>query len=546
MAHCSSSKFRMTFAAGLHAEAGQLIHRADTANVDGAVTEHAGNYTQRQIPYLMACLMLCLLLVSFNQTVLNTALPTIVGDLGEPSKGAWLVAGFVLAVTVSMPIYGSVSDVIGRKGLLLTAIAIFSAGSIAAALAQSMDYLIICRVVQGLGAGGLMVLSQTILADAVPARQRAAYAGVFGSVWLVAAVSGALIGGLLTDGPGWEWAFWINVPLGAVTMILAVRFIRASVILRIQARPDYLGIVLLLVSTVGIVFLATWGGRQLGWSSPTTIVILVATVLSATLFVVVEGRAAQPIMPLSLFRNRIFILATVAAILTAGVGIFTVLTYLPTYLQMSKGLNALEAGWVLLPMIFSVVTASMLTGFAVTKTGGYKLILVVGASIMACGLALLSGVGPATPIVLVCLYSSLVGVGIGTSIQLLPLVVQNALPVTIIGAGTAGINYFKQAGAAIGISAFGSILAPRLSSALENEFGKLGTSTAASGIDPSMVTPALLAQLPPPVLNAIEQAYGQALPPLFLWIVPFILIAVVSLALLPERPLHSAPPIAQV
>lgn len=510
------------------------------------MTEEAGSYPKQQIPYLVLCLMLCLLLVSFNQTVLNTALPTIIGDLGEPSKGAWLVAGFVLAVTVSMPIYGSVSDVIGRKGLLLAAIAIFSVGSIAAAVAQSMDFLIACRVVQGLGAGGLMVLSQTILADAIPARQRAKYAGIFGSVWSVSAVSGALIGGMLTIGPGWAWAFWINVPLGAVTMILAARLIHSTGIPRIRVRPDYLGIFLLLASTLGLVFLATWGGRELSWASPTTFAILAATVACTVLFVVVEGRAAQPLMPLALFRNRIFVLATVAAITTGGIGIFIVLTYLPTYLQMTKGLDALQAGWVLLPMILSVFLASMLTGFAVSRSGGYKLILVVGTCVMAGAMGLLSGVGPDTPIVLVCVYSSLAGAGIGASIQLLPVVVQNALPVSIVGAGTAGINYFKQAGAAVGISAFGSILAPRLANAFDYEFGKLGTSAAASGIDPGTVTPALLAQLPPPVLNTIAQAYGQALPPLFLWIVPLILIAVVSLLLLPEKPLYSAPPIAQV
>lgn len=510
------------------------------------MTQAEGNYSSKQIPYLVACLMLCLLLVSFNQTVLNTALPTIVGDLGEPNKSAWLVAGFVLAVTISMPIYGSISDVIGRKGLLFTSIAIFSAGSIAAAVAQSMDYLIVCRLVQGLGAGGLMVLPQTILADAIPARQRAKYAGLIGSVWAVAAVSGALIGGMLTAGPGWAWAFWINVPLGAVTMILAVRVIRTTSVLRIRARHDYLGIFLLLVSTLGIVFLATWGGRDLPWESPKTIAILIATVLAAVLFVVVEGRAAQPLMPIALFRNRTFVMATVAAILTSGIGVFIVLTYLPTYLQMTKGLDALQAGWVMLPMIFSVFLSSIMTGLAVSKTGRYKLILIVGTVVLAGALALLGGVGPETSLLLVCVYTSLIGAGIGTSIQLLPVVVQNSLPMSILGAGTAGINYFKQAGAAVGISAFGSILAPRLAYALDKEFEKLGTTGAELGIDPATVTPTILAQLPDPVWNAIEQAYGQALPPLFLWIVPFIVLAVVALVLLPQKPLHSTPLIAQV
>lgn len=506
------------------------------------MSNEADSYPARQIPYLVLCLMLCMLLVSFNQTVLNTALPTIVGDLGGASKIAWLVAGFVLTATVSMPVYGSLSDVLGRKGPLLIAIAIFSVGSIAAALAQSMDYLIVCRLVQGLGAGGLMVLSQTILADAVHARQRAKYAGFLGSVWSVSAVAGALIGGMLTTGPGWAWAFWINVPLSALTMFLAIRLIRPTAIARIRARPDYWGIVTLLLATVGVVFISTWGGRALPWDSPITIALISATVVASVLFVLIEGNVSQPIMPLALFRNRTFALATTAAILTGGIGIFIVLTYLPTYLQMAKGLDALQAGFVLLPMIFSVFVSSIATGFAVSKTGSYKLILIVGTVVMAVALTQLAGVGPDTSLVLVCIYSSLIGAGIGTSIQLLPLVVQNALPRIIVGAGTAGINYFKQAGAAIGISAFGSLLTPRLASALDSEFWKLGTSVAASGFDPGTTTPATLIQLPPPIQNAIEQAYGTALPSLFLMIVPLILIAIVALLLLQEKPLHSSPP----
>lgn len=491
-------------------------------------------YSPREVRFLLACLMLSLLMFAFNQTLLSTALPTIAGDLGGVDRIAWVISGFVLTSTMSMPVYGSLSDLVGRKGMLIAAIVIFTGGSAAAALATTMDELIVCRLVQGLGGGGLAVLSQTILADAVPARERAKYAGVFGAVWAVASVVGPLLGGWFTDGPGWNWAFWFNIPLGVLALLLTIRYVKRPRI-RIQPRPDIFGITLLMLSTTGVVLLATWAGTLFPWNSPEVIVLIIGTLVSAAGFAVAEHHTTHPIMPLQIFRNRIFVLATAAGLLTGGIAMFAVITYLPVFVQMVKGLGATEAGMILIPMIGSLLITSTITGFIVTRTGRYKMFPIFGTVAVAVALVLMSGMDSTTTIFELCAYSALMGAGLGTAAQLLVLVVQNALPTEMVGSATASNNYFRQVGAAIGISAVGSLFTSKLATTLT------GTPLGDEGIvvDIDTLTPTILTRLPESIQAVIADAYSTALPPLFLFMVPLAVIAIALLVALPNKPLSN-------
>ncbi|WP_341952975.1 MDR family MFS transporter [Salinibacterium sp. TMP30] len=489
-------------------------------------------YSPRDVRFLVACLMLALLMVAFNQTLLSTALPTIAGELGGADRIAWVVSGFVLTSTASMPIYGSLSDVVGRRGLLALAIVIFTGGSVAAALATTMDGLIVCRLIQGVGGGGLLVLSQTILADAVPARERAKYAGVFGAVWAVASVIGPLLGGWFTDGPGWNWAFWLNVPIGAIALGLTLRFVKPSQS-RLRPEPDFFGIIFLLIGTTTVVLLATWAGTVFEWNSPETVGMAAISLASATGFVFAEYRAVQPIMSLKLFRDRTFVLATGAALLVSGIAMFAVVTYLPVYVQMVMGLNATESGLILIPMIGSILVSSAVTGYTVTRTGRYKLIPIVGSVIVGIALVLMSTMDASTTVFEVCAYSALMGAGLGTVTQLLVLIVQNALPAIMVGSATASNNYFRQVGAAVGISAVGSAFTATLATTLAGT--RIGDTAVA--VDLETLTPSVLAQMPVTLQSEVAEAYSAALPPLFLLLSPLALVATVLLAFLETKPL---------
>lgn len=475
--------------------------------------------------------MLTLLMVAFNQTVLSTALPTIAGELGGADRIVWVVSGFVLTSTASMPIYGSLSDIVGRRGLLALAIVIFMGGSVAAALATTMDFLVLCRLVQGVGGGGLLVLSQIILADAVPPRERAKYAGVFGAVWAVASIVGPLLGGWFTDGPGWNWAFWLNVPIGVIALGLTLRYVKPSRSL-LRPQPDLFGIVFLLIGTTAVVLLATWAGTVFAWNSPETIGMAAISLASAIGFVIAERRALHPIMSLRLFRDRTFVLATGSALLVSGVAMFAVVTYLPIYVQMVMGLGATESGLILIPMIGSILVSSAVTGYTVTRTGRYKLIPIVGSAIVGIALMLMSTMDASTTVFEVCAYSALMGAGLGTVTQLLVLIVQNALPAFMVGSATASNNYFRQVGAAVGISAVGSAFTATLATTLAGT--PIGHSIT---VDLETLTPSVLAQMPDAAQSAVAEAYSAALPPLFLLLSPLVMVATVLLVFLESKPL---------
>ncbi|GAA2921709.1 EmrB/QacA subfamily drug resistance transporter [Microbacterium keratanolyticum] len=485
----------------------------------------------RSVRMLVVCLMASMLVVSFNQTVLNTALPTIVAELGGLDRIGWISAAFVLTTALTMPLAGALADVVDRRGLLLGASAIFAAGTLLGGLAWNLDALIIARLIQGAGGGAVMVLTQTIMAASVPARERAKYAGAFGSVWAIATTSGVLIGGWLTDGPGWRWLFWGTLPLVVVAMLLSLRFIPRDAPSTQRLAPDLAGMMLLCIATTALVT-ATSGSLSPEWSWMTA-AIGIGAILA---LVFAERRAEQPVLPGVLFRSRTFVLATVAGMLCSGVSSFVVLAYLPTFAQMVLGLSAFQAGTLLLPMIVATVAASTLTGFAVTRTGRYILIPAVGAGVVGVGLILLGTLtADSTPLQL-ALSAALLGAGIGTNVLLLTLLAQNAIPARNIGVATAANNFVRQAGATMGISLIGVAIAARLSTAMTDALQARALS-APDGLSFAAIAPEDLAALSAPYRDAIAEAYAVAIPPLFLFLAPLAFLAMIMIIALERRPL---------
>ncbi|MGV8968967.1 MAG: MDR family MFS transporter [Microbacteriaceae bacterium] len=490
---------------------------------------------RRRLTLLFITLMVVMLLASLSQMVLSSALPTIVGELNGVEHMTWVITAYLLASTVMMPIYGKVSDVVGRKPMLLVAITLFVTGSVIGGLAGSMDILIIARVVQGLGGGGLMILSQAAIADVVPARERGKYMGILGAVFAVSSVAGPLLGGWFTEGPGWRWSFWMNVPLGILAVLAVAILMQLPVNASTQrSRVDYLGMALLVVATTGLVLIGTWGGSLYAWDSLHIIGLAIGTVMFSALFVYIESKAAEPVMPLFLFRDRTFTLATIAGLLIA-VAMFGAMGYLPTYFQMAAGASATEAGLLMIPLMGALLVTSVVTGQIISATGRYKIIPILGTSVLAVSLALLSTVTISTPIALICVYLGVMGVGLGGSMQILTLIVQNSFPHSMVGTATAANNYFRQVGGSLGAAVVGSVFASRLTELLME---RLPTGTGSDGGAHSL-TPAIVSSLPDAIRLPIIQSYNDALIPIFIYMVPLAVIAVIALCFIPEKPLAS-------
>jgi EmrB/QacA subfamily drug resistance transporter len=488
---------------------------------------------RRTLVLLFITLMVVMLLASLSQMVLSSALPTLVGELDGVEHLSWVITAYLLASTVTMPIYGKVSDLLGRKPLLIVAVLLFIAGSVLGGLATDMTSLITARAVQGLGGGGLMVLSQAAIADVVPARERGKYMGILGGVFALSSVAGPLLGGWFTEGPGWRWTFWMNVPLGLIAVVAIIVLMRIPAPQREgRVRIDVLGMALLVVATTALVLIATWGGSQYDWTSPEIIELAGVAFVAAVLFVIVERRAADPVIPMHLFGDRNFVLATVAGLLVS-VAMFGAIGYLPTYFQMSVGATATEAGLLMIPMMASLLITSIVSGAIISRTGRYKLIPVLGTIVLAIGLGLLSSVTIDTPVAVVCAYMAVIGIGLGTSMQVMTLVVQNSFSHREVGTATAAHNFFRQVGGSLGSAIVGSVFVARLTELLLERLPEGATNGGGTG----SLTPGLVASLPDALRIPIITSYNEALMPIFLGVVPLALVAVVLLAAIVEKPL---------
>ncbi|NNG79309.1 DHA2 family efflux MFS transporter permease subunit [Brevibacterium luteolum] len=492
--------------------------------------------TTGAILWVFAALMVAMFMFSLNQTVLATALPTIVGELHGVDQMLWVSTAFMLASTIMMPIYGKIGDLFGRKPLFIFAISMFMLGSVFALLAQDMSFLIIGRVFQGIGGGGMMILSQAIIAAIVPARERGKYMGAMGSVFAVSSVAGPLIGGWLTEGPGWRWNFAMNFPLGIFAIIAAMILLRVPDT-RPEVRPriDVAGMALIAVFTSAVVLIAAWGGHQYEWTSPVILGLGAAALVAGTIFVFVERRAAEPIIPMSLFRDRNFVLSTIAG-LTIGVAMFGVLSYMPTYLQMVHGVDAARAGLMMVPMMGCMLIVSTGIGFVVARTGRYKFYPIIGMSLIVTSLVLMSQLRADSPAWTTMIFLAIMGSGLGLSMQLLVLVVQNSFPVEMVGTATASNNFFRQIGASFGMAIIGSLFTSRLMSNLTEKLSSVPGADA-SGLHANELTPEALSQLPTAIQDLIIGAYNDALVPLFLWAAPLPVLGLLVLFFIREKPL---------
>lgn len=489
--------------------------------------------SKNRIRAMFLGLVIVMLMSSLNQTILAPSLPTIVGELHGVEHMSWVITIFILLSTITMPVYGKLSDQFGRKPFLIFAIVSFMAGSVVGALAQDMNWLIFARALQGLGGGGLMILSQAVIADVIPPRDRGRYMGIIGGVFAFSSVAGPLIGGWITEGPGWRWAFWLNLPL-AILSILAVIFLLPHRPFRDREKHiiDYLGSLILMAGTSALVLATIWGGNQYEWTSPQIIGLLVFSVVAALVFIPVENRAAEPVMPMYLFKNRNFLL-TLGASLALGVAMFGAVEYIPTYLQMALGVSATVAGLLMIPMMGVMLVVSIVTGRVVSKTGRYKGYVTSGTAIVALGLFLLSTVNVDTPTWLFCTYLAVMGAGLGMSMQFLTLIVQNAFPVSVVGTATAANNFFRQVGATVGASLVGGLFTSRLTSLISERMPQQALQSS-GGHASSSLTPELVASLPEPVHGIIVNAYNDALIPLFLYLVPLALVSTLLLFFIRE------------
>lgn len=487
----------------------------------------------RHILLIFAGLILTMLLSSLDQSMFSTALPTIVGELNGVDRMLWVTTAYILASTIMLPVYGKLSDLIGRKGLFIAAISLFVLGSIIGGMAQDMNMLIIGRAVQGLGGGGLMILSQAIIADVVPARERGRYMGIMGGVFAISSVAGPLLGGWFTEGPGWRWGLWINIPLGILAIVSAALFLHLPKNAAGRPKVDFPGMGLLAVASTGIVLIATWGGRTYDWNSAVIISLIVATVVAGVAFVLVERRAAEPIMPLHLFKERNFNLTTTAGLIT-GIAMFGAIAYLPTYLQMVTGVNTTQAGLLMIPLMAALLVSSIVSGQLVSKFGRYKWLPIVGTAIIAVSLFLLSTMTPSLAVWILCSYLAIMGLGLGMSMQILILIVQNTFPGSQVGTATAANNYFRQIGASLGTAVVGSLFVAKLTDLLKEQL-PAGAGAAAGGSN--SFRPAAVRDLPDAIRHVIVGAYNDALTPVFLYMVPLVIAAAILLLFIKEKPL---------
>jgi len=499
------------------------------------------NYTHSEIMVVITALMLVMLLAALDQTIVSTALPRIASDLHGLNKISWVATAYLLTSAVTTPIYGKISDQLGRKKIFQTAIVIFLVGSVLCGISQSMNELVLARGLQGVGAGGLMSLVLAIVGDIIPPRQRGKYMGYFMAVFGVSSVVGPLLGGFLTDSLSWRWVFFVNIPLG----VIALSAVAARLHLPITKQDhniDYLGAALLAAGAVCLLLATVWGGTTYAWASGQIIGLLAAGVVLALAFVGWERKAKEPILPLHLFKNDIFTVSVILSLLS-GMAMFAAILYIPVYQQTVRGYSPTKSGLLMLPLVLGLLGAGITSGRLTTKLGKYRRFPIIGTLILAFGLWLYSHLTLTTSQWVLGLWMLVIGIGLGTFMQIMTLAIQNSVERHHMGTATSSATFFRSLGSAFGGAIFGSVMINRLSHYLKNSLPQAASIHVNVG---SIQQGANLNKLPPGTAHIVLQSFVHAFHDMFLYAIPVALLAFIVALFLRETPLrtsHDQPPL---
>ncbi|MDG4807399.1 MDR family MFS transporter [Micromonospora sp. WMMD1120] len=504
---------------------------------------------RQQIRLLMVGLMTGMLLAALDQTIVGTALPTIVGELGGINHYSWVVTAYLLASTASTPLYGKMADLYGRRPVFLFSIGTFLVGSLLAGLSQNMTQLIATRGIQGLGAGGLLTLAFTIISDVVSPRERGRYQGLFGAVFGISSVAGPLVGGYFAE-TDWRWIFYINVPLAILAIVVCYHVMRLIPFERRDHSIDWLGAGLLVAGVSSLLLALSWGGNEYPWGSGVIIGLIVAGAVLGVLFVVQEARVAEPILPLRLFRSATFALANGAGFVL-GLVMFGSIIFIPLYLQIVKGASPTRSGLLMLPMMAGIIVTSIITGRAMSRIGRYKWFPVAGSATLVVGMLLFTQLHVGTSLWLAFGFMVVIGVGLGLCMQSLVLAVQNAVSVRDLGAGTSSATFFRSLGGSFGVAILGTLLSSRLSSQLADRLPgaiaqlppeQRAAVAASGGTNISINDPASIMALPDAVRAAIQESFVGSLHLVFLTAGLIAILAVLVTLAMPNSVLRGAGP----
>ncbi|MGW9192358.1 MDR family MFS transporter [Micromonospora chersina] len=503
----------------------------------------------RQIRLLMLGLMTGMLLAALDQTIVGTALPTIVGELGGINHYSWVVTAYLLASTASTPLYGKMADLYGRRPVFLFSIGTFLLGSLLAGLSQNMTQLIVTRGVQGIGAGGLLTLAFTIISDVVPPRERGRYQGLFGAVFGISSVAGPLVGGYFAE-TNWRWIFYINVPLAILAIVVCYHVMRLVPFQRREHSVDWVGAGLLVAGVSCLLLALSWGGNEYAWGSGVIIGLFVAGAVLGALFLIQEARVKEPILPLRLFRSATFALANSAGFVL-GLVMFGSIIFIPLYLQIVKGASPTKSGLLMLPMMAGIIFTSIITGRAMSRIGRYKWFPVAGAAVLVAGMLLFRQLQVATSLWVAFGFMVVIGVGLGLCMQSLILGVQNSVDPRDLGAGTSSATFFRSLGGSFGVAILGAVLSSRLTGELAGRLpaaiaqlppDQRAAVAASGGANISINDPATILALPAPVRGAIQASFVESLHLVFLTTGLVAILAVVVTLLMPNEQLRGAGP----
>ncbi|WP_037850425.1 MDR family MFS transporter [Streptomyces sp. NRRL S-340] len=509
---------------------------ADTAIAKATAGADAGKQP-KSVRVVLLALMIAMMLAMLDNMIVGTAMPTIVGELGGLQHLSWVVTAYTLATAAATPLWGKLGDMYGRKGAFMTSIVLFLVGSALSGMAQDMGQLIGFRALQGLGAGGLMVGVMAIIGDLIPPRERGKYQGMMAGVMALAMIGGPLVGGTITDNWGWRWAFYINLPLGAVALV-AVSAVLHLPKKRSEARVDYLGAALLTLGISSIVLVTTWGGSEYAWTSARIMELTAIGVVALVGFVFWQTRAAEPIVPLHIFRSRNFTLMSVIGFIT-GFVMFGAVLFLPLYQQSVQGASATNSGLLLLPMLGAMLVVSMIAGRVTTSSGRYKVFPVVGSILMVVGLYLLSLMDTGTTRLTSGLYMAVLGAGMGCLMQITMLVAQNSVQMKDMGVASSSTTLFRTLGSSFGVAIMGALFNNRVQDVMAERAGASGSKMTEKS---AQLDAASLAKLPAAVREAYQHAVSAGTHSAFLLGAVVGIVALVAAVFVKEVPLKGAGP----